>query len=100
MIRGDQLLRIRKITRDLWVSSVSISYVSFHLFFFICFTNPLFLLTAEPLNDERCEATPEQEKWMVHAYSTCNLMHEFDMYNDMRLQRTKLLGNGYWRDGK
>lgn len=85
--------------RDLWVSSVS--YLMFlFISFFICFTNPLFLLTAEPLDDERCEATPEQGKWMVHAYSTCNLMHEFDMYNDMRLQRTKLLGNGYWRDGK
>ena len=53
---------------------------------------------AEPLNDEQCEATPQQESWMVYAYSTCNFLHEFDMSNDMRKQKTRLLGNGYWRD--
>ena len=53
---------------------------------------------AEPLNNEKCEATPQQEAWMVHAKSTCNYIHENDMYTDMRHQKTKLLGNGYWRD--
>ena len=54
---------------------------------------------AEPLNNEKCEATPQQESWMVHAgISTCNYIHENDMYSDMRHQKTKLLGNGYWRD--
>jgi len=53
---------------------------------------------AEPLNNEECEATPQQEAWMVHAKSTCNYIHENDMHSDMRHQKTKLLGNGYWRD--
>ena len=53
---------------------------------------------AEPLNNEECEATPQQEAWMVHAKSTCNYIHENDMYSDIRHQKTKLLGNGYWRD--
>ena len=53
---------------------------------------------AEPLDDEKCEMTPQQEKWMVHAKSTCNYMHENDIYYDMRQQKTKILGNGYWRD--
>jgi len=53
---------------------------------------------AEPLNDEECEMTPRQESWMVHVKSTCNYMHENDMYNDMRQQKTRLIGNGYWRD--
>ena len=53
---------------------------------------------AEPLNNEKCEATPQQESWMVHAKATCNNIHENDMYSDMRHQKTKLLGNGYWRD--
>ena len=52
---------------------------------------------AEPLDDDECEMTPKQEKWMV-AKSTCNYMHETDLYNDMRQQKTRLIGNGYWRD--
>jgi len=53
---------------------------------------------AEPLNDDECEMTPRQESWMVHPKSTCNYIHEHDMYNDMRQQKTRLIGNGYWRD--
>ena len=53
---------------------------------------------AEPLNDDECEMTPRQESWMVHAKSTCSYMHENDMLYNMRQQKTKLLGNGYWRD--
>ena len=52
---------------------------------------------AEPLNDEECEMTPQQELWM-DVKSTCNYIHENDMVNDMRQQKTRLIGNGYWRD--
>ena len=52
---------------------------------------------AEPLDDEKCEMTPKQESWMVPK-STCNYIHEHDMVNDARHQKTRLLGNGYWRD--
>lgn len=35
---------------------------------------------------------------MSHSFPTCNFMHENDMLNSLRKSKTRLLGNGYWRD--
>lgn len=53
---------------------------------------------SEPLEDDKCEATPENAKWMLHSFPTCNFVHEFDFANALGRGKTKLLGHGYWRD--
>jgi len=53
---------------------------------------------ATPLEDEDCEATPKNAEWMLHSFPTCNFLHENDWVNSVRRSKTKILGNGYWRD--
>lgn len=53
---------------------------------------------ATPLEDEECEATPQNAKWMLHSFPTCNFLHENDWVTSVRKSTTKILGNGYWRD--
>ena len=53
---------------------------------------------AEPLEDEECEATPQNRQWMLHSFPTCNFVHEFDFTTALRRNKSKLLGHGYWRD--
>eukprot|EP00571_Detonula_confervacea_P007931 CAMPEP_0172313680 /NCGR_PEP_ID=MMETSP1058-20130122/20754_1 /TAXON_ID=83371 /ORGANISM="Detonula confervacea, Strain CCMP 353" /LENGTH=533 /DNA_ID=CAMNT_0013027377 /DNA_START=226 /DNA_END=1827 /DNA_ORIENTATION=- len=53
---------------------------------------------ATPLDDEECEATPENAKWMLHSSPTCNFLHEFDILSSLNKDKTKILGSGYWRD--
>ena len=53
---------------------------------------------ADPLEDEKCEAAPKNADWMLRPRVTCNFVHEFDFTLSLRRGKTKLLGNGYWRD--
>eukprot|EP00584_Thalassiosira_punctigera_P024290 CAMPEP_0172568646 /NCGR_PEP_ID=MMETSP1067-20121228/120637_1 /TAXON_ID=265564 ORGANISM="Thalassiosira punctigera, Strain Tpunct2005C2" /NCGR_SAMPLE_ID=MMETSP1067 /ASSEMBLY_ACC=CAM_ASM_000444 /LENGTH=483 /DNA_ID=CAMNT_0013360293 /DNA_START=65 /DNA_END=1513 /DNA_ORIENTATION=- len=53
---------------------------------------------ATPLEDENCEAAPKNAQWMLHSFPTCNFLHENDWVTSVRTSKTKILGNGYWRD--
>ena len=53
---------------------------------------------AEPLKDEKCDADPQNAKWMTRSFPTCNMLHELNMPHSLEVGKSKILGNGFWRD--
>lgn len=52
---------------------------------------------ADPFIDQYCDI-PKHSEWMLTSFPTCNLIHEFGLVYSLGRGKTKIIGNGFWRD--